>query len=777
MSPSEPNRLPGRSPAAEILPAPSALVRIDPRTAEEAPASLARRVLGVPKAIIEWFRNANRARLRRRRVRQREAAAAAERACMEAVASTVLGDFEIADASPSVFDHATWTQTPVSHSVAWSAYERLAAEMKRRARERVAAYEPEPFAVVRAPADLAGFARSTRLAAAAAPRVSIVVPAFNHVRETLECVAAVAAHTSGEYEVLVVDDGSKDESGALLPLVANLRYLRNEENRGFIRSCNRGAREARGEYLVFLNNDAQPTRGWLEPLIDTFSRFERVGAVGPKILYPNGRLQDAGSMVNPDMSITMVGVGDDPSRARYNHAREVHYCTGACLVVERRRFQELGGFAAELEPAYYEDCDLQLELRRRGLRTIYQPASTVIHHLSLTSEGLPDPAAFKKRQIVRNSQRMREKWGETVDAMDAVRLIAFYLPQFHPILENELWWGKGFTEWTNVAKARPNFVGHEQPHLPTELGFYDLRVPEVMDEQSRLARAYGISGFCYYYYWFHGKRLLEMPIERLLESSSAAMPFCLCWANENWTRAWDGGGGTSEILIGQEHSDADDEAVIRDLIRYLRHPSYLHVNGKPMLLVYRVELFPDIRRTTDLWREICRREGIGELHLVRVDSFENAIRTEPPPTHGFDATLEFPPHHRGAPLQKKLAIVDGGFTGVVHDYEEIVLQSIAHKEASYLHYRCVMPRWDNTARRQAAATVFARSTPGAYQAWLEEVLRYTREQNVGDDRLVFVNAWNEWAEGAHLEPERRYGRGYLEATRNALGAHLDRREE
>jgi lipopolysaccharide biosynthesis protein len=224
--------------------------------------------------------------------------------------------------------------------------------------------------------------------------------------------------------------------------------------------------------------------------------------------------------------------------------------------------------------------------------------------------------------------------------------------------------------------------------------------------------------------------------------------------------------------MGQAHSDEDDDAVIRDLIRFLRHPSYIRVNGRPMLLVYRVGLFPDIWRTAALWRDVCRQEGIGEIHLVRVDSFEDATNATPPAEHGFDAAVEFPPHGTGLPEARPPAPARQDFTGHIFDYEALVLRSAQHKEAGYLHYRSVTPRWDNTPRRPTSSTIFVNSSPGAYQAYLEEVLRYTREQNVGEDRLVFINAWNEWAEGAHLEPERRYGRSYLEATQLAMNDHL-----
>lgn len=721
---------------------------------------------------IAWLRRKNRARLAKRKARVRDG-----RPLLPATGPARPWDAPaLGAARPAPAAGVPLGLVPATAEESWSAYPRLKDEFVRIRAHRHAAFEPRPCPTVKAPADLVAFARGLALPAVRAPRVSVIVPAFNHLRETLECIASVAAHTpSSDYELIVVDDASSDQSATVLPLVENLRYLRNQANGGFIVSCTRGAEEARGAFLVFLNNDAQVTEGWLPPLLDTFSTFDRVGAVGPKVLYPSGHLQEAGAMINPDLSITMVGLEDDPGKARYGYPREVHYCSGACLLVPRQRFEEVGGFSDELKPAYYEDCDLQLKLRKLGLRTIYQPASVIVHHLSRTSEGLPNATGFKMQQIARNSQWMRERWGDVVDALDEVRLIAFYLPQFHPIRENEFWWGKGFTEWTNVAKALPVYPGHEQPHLPTELGFYDLRVPEVMHEQARLARAHGISGFCYYYYWFHGRRLLEAPIERLLQESPAPLPFCLCWANENWTRRWDGGGGESEVLIGQAHSDEDDEAVIRDLIRFLRHPSYIRVHGKPMLLVYRVGLFPDIRNTAALWREVCRQEGLGEIHLVRVDSFGDARVATHPATHGFDASVEFPPHECGAPLRKPPGPVRDGFRGNLHDYEGAALQSAGYKDAGYLHYRTVIPRWDNTPRRSNGSTIFVNSSPGAYQAWLEEVLAYTREQNVGDDRMVFINAWNEWAEGAHLEPERRYGRSYLEATRDAMAGRFTSR--
>jgi hypothetical protein len=344
-----------------------------------------------------------------------------------------------------------------------------------------------------------------------------------------------------------------------------------------------------------------------------------------------------------------------------------------------------------------------------------------------------------------------------------IKLIAFYLPQFHQIPENDEWWGKGFTEWTNVVQARPNFVGHYQPQLPADLGFYDLRLPESMQQQVQLARTYGIYGFCFHYYWFSGRRVLERPLTQMLESGKPDLPFCISWANENWSRRWDG--SDDEVLLRQEYSDDTDERFIRDVLGILKDPRYIRVGGAPLLLVYRVDLLPDATRTARHWRSVCAREGLPSIHLAAVQSFGIG---DPRP-YGFDSAVEFPPHVKRALLDvRTMPGVYPDFDGYLEDYLAIVRHQVRQPPTDYVTYRGVMPAWDNTPRRGTHAHIVIKSSPSAYEGWLRFAVEHSLARAKVQEPLIFVNAWNEWAEGAYLEPDQRRGHAYLEATRRAL---------
>ena len=341
-----------------------------------------------------------------------------------------------------------------------------------------------------------------------------------------------------------------------------------------------------------------------------------------------------------------------------------------------------------------------------------------------------------------------------------VRLIAFYLPQFHPIPENDAWWGKGFTEWTNVVKARPLFKGHYQPHLPADLGFYDLRVPEVREAQARLAAEHGIHGFCYYHYWFGGRRLLERPLNDVMRSD-LRFPFCVCWANESWTRRWDG--GNQEVLVAQQHSPEDDLRFIESLWPMFTDERYIRVAGRPVLFVWRADLLPDARRTAETWKDAARRAGIEEPYLVRVESF----RSEGDPAAlGFDAACEFPGHNM--PPDVEFPQKRTGLKARLFDYPRYADFMMARPNPGYRRFRAVMPAWDNTPRMGEKASIFVNTSPVKYREWLAHAAKRTREELRGDERIVMVNAWNEWAEGCYLEPDQLLGLDYLRATRAAM---------
>lgn len=413
------------------------------------------------------------------------------------------------------------------------------------------------------------------------------------------------------------------------------------------------------------------------------------------------------------------------------------------------------------------DFDRALQLIERAIAVNPGVEAAHTNHRLVSAAIARHKLAFELAQAARgiDAGTRAVDWrrtGARGDGDAPVRVIAFYLPQYHAIPENDAWWGKGFTEWTNVRRARPNFAGHWQPHEPGELGYYNLTDPAVREAQATLARQHGIDAFCYYYYWFGGKRLLERPLLDMAASGRPDFPFCVCWANENWTRRWDG--LEREILIAQSYSREDGIAFVRSLFPLFRDRRYVTVDGQPLLCVYKTAEIPDVAATVALWRDTCRREGIGEIYLAAVQH-----RADDDPTRfGFDAAIEFPPiGHSAEDLTPRLKATDPAFHGHVFDYAGVAAHYLLQPEPPFRQFRGVTPMWDNTARRQSLGMVLSDSSPELFGVWVERALAGTRQHHRGDERLLFINAWNEWGEGNHLEPDARNGRRYLEAVRSA----------
>jgi len=596
--------------------------------------------------------------------------------------------------------------------------------------------------------------------------VSILIPVYNELWCTAECIGSiVACRSKVTYEVIVADDASTDSAIQELSKIQNIRFFAHGDNQGYLANCNAAFRACRGEYVLLLNNDAQLMPGALDELVKVLETNPDVAAVGPKILYPNGRLQEAGCSIDRDGVSTMVGLFADPKQPEYCYERDVHYCSGAALLLRR---SEIGDdlFDDTFKPAYCEDVDLCLRLLSKGLRVVYCPRAEVVHHLSVSTEK--HRAMPRLQLIARNQQKLAHKWSACLERMNKARPIAFYLPQYHPTPENDWHWGQGFTEWTNVAKAMPGYAGHYQPHIPADLGFYDLRNRQTIERQVALARRYGIAGFCVYYYNFGARRALDRAFEAIVDDRTIDFPFCVCWANENWTRHWDG--GSRELIFEQCYDRNALQSVISDAVRYAADPRYLRVNGKPLVLVYRPLLLPDPKSFADLCRRAFRKAGNDEVHLVYVESMETAARSLPPAAIGFDACVEFPPHGCAVEATTTPEIVRDNFVGTRYDYEATILADLCRSVPGYKRYPAVFPSWDNTPRQPLRGDSFIHASPEAFQVYVEAKLELVRQFLVGDERLLFVNAWNEWAEGAHLEPDQKFGHRWLESICNALRA-------
>lgn len=352
--------------------------------------------------------------------------------------------------------------------------------------------------------------------------------------------------------------------------------------------------------------------------------------------------------------------------------------------------------------------------------------------------------------------------------MKSPRLIAFHLPQFHPIPENDEWWGKGFTEWTNTAKAKPMFPGHYQPHVPADLGFYDLRLAESRAAQAEMAKQYGLEGFCYYHYWFGGRRILERPVNEILESLEPNYPFCLCWANHSWNSIWQG--SPDKMLIEQVYPGMEDhEAHFNFLLRAFKDSRYIRTDGKPVFVVFRPMEIPNVKEVMDFWRELAVKSGLNGLHLVGITNSEWN-----PQMHGFDASIaQTLPGLRGwvswrTPIKRLIQTYQKmmGYP-TIYSYEKSIPRLLSKSVQGIENYPNVIPNWDNTPRSGKRGLVLHGSTPELFRKHFREALELAKK--LPDDRqFVFIKSWNEWAEGNHLEPDLKYGHAYLEVVAEEL---------
>ena len=379
------------------------------------------------------------------------------------------------------------------------------------------------------------------------------------------------------------------------------------------------------------------------------------------------------------------------------------------------------------------------------------------------------------------------------------RLVAFYLPQFHPIPENDAWWGRGFTEWTNVAKAPPLFPGHYQPHVPADLGFYDLRVPETRTAQAALARNAGIEGFCYYHYWFAEKRLLERPFNEVLKSGEPDFPFCLCWANETWSGVWHG--APNRILIEQTYPGAEDhEGHFYDLLPAFLDKRYIRVNHRPLFAIYAPQKLPAAAAFIEQWQKLAQKNGLPGIHFVA-----HLLKVFPdyyPQQMGFDAVTICNPARiitkskfqigmarlrngtfdegdgdlltkiaaAGYAFEKKCSNrirIWRGQPSYVFHYEDAMLFFMEDSPPQKLTYPCAIPNWDNSPRSGRRALILNGSSPELFRRHLRKVLHQAKTLPA-ENRIVFVKSWNEWGEGNYLEPDLKFGHQYLDVVREEV---------
>ena len=353
-----------------------------------------------------------------------------------------------------------------------------------------------------------------------------------------------------------------------------------------------------------------------------------------------------------------------------------------------------------------------------------------------------------------------------------VKIFAYYLTQFHAIPENDDAHGKGFTEWTNVASAQPHFVGHYQPKIPYDLGFYNLLMPSVMERQVEIAKAYGVYGFCFYYYWFSGKKVLEKPLEYWLAHKEIDFHYHFCWANENWSKLWDG--GNQELIFEQKLQDGDAEKFFNDILPYIKDERYEKIDNKPMLAIYTPQKFEKeaiINFMLSL-NEMAKKSDFNGIYFLST----NAFGFDQPLEYGFEGLIEFPPHGLLNYLQEErtLTRLIPSTNFVIYNMRTYINRKIYLESKQYPIFRTCFPEWDNTPRKAWSKGWCIKLSSDDFATWLSDIIGWTHINHAKNEQYVYINAWNEWGEGAILEPTLREGYRNLEIVKECIEKNRDK---
>lgn len=641
---------------------------------------------------------------------------------------------------------------------------------------------------------------------------TVVVCVHNALDDVILCLDSLKNCRSNLYQLVIVDDFSDLETSTFLKHYQAenwdwVKVIRTNEQSGYTKAVNLGLQHANSDIITLLNSDTIVTSKWSEKVIEHFNVYSHLGVLGvlsnaastqsvPGI-QANG-LQTAINDIPNGVSIQSIAdyLTDKFSVHDMPYVPLVH---GFCLSVRKASLDDIGFFDEELFPkGYGEETDFCLRIQDAGY-ALGIAMNVYIYH----SKSKSYSSSSREQNMLDGWNNLVRKYGKTrlkrdIEVMEKHPLLklardyvfksfysskkvgeigdqegalAFYLPQFHPIPENDMNWGKGFTEWTNVTKCQPRYPGHFQPKLPSELGFYDLRLPEIMVQQSALAKEYGLLGFCFYYYRFGNKRVMDLPLELYRKNQDAVLPYCFCWANESWTRAWDG--KTSELLFKQKYDQETQDGIICDLIQATCDDKYIQINGKYLFLIYQAVEIPNLQDFTVYLKNKFKEKTGKELMIGTVYSndFDACV------LESVEFAVQFPPHRlprgwkRELISRENMTPYNESQEDFYEDYKEVASKSLQSCQLLDKMFPGVCPDWDNSARRVKNANILVGSTPEKFQQWVKEAMDISRnkynKKNIPAP-FIFVNAWNEWAEGAILEPSAKYGRAYLEALKLGL---------